>query len=49
MEVGMWGLAIILRWAAKASHKITINKRRATNEIIDPVDDRAFQAVIVSG
>jgi hypothetical protein len=43
------GLVITLRWAAKASHKIAINRRVATNEIIAPIEDRAFHGVIASG
>jgi hypothetical protein len=49
MAVGIWGLAITLRCAAKASHIITINIRRDTNAIIDPTDDNTFHIVIASG
>lgn len=37
------------RWEANASHRIAINRRVATNEIIAPMDDRAFHGVIASG
>lgn len=49
MAVGIWGLAITLRCAARASHIITINIRRDTNAIIDPTDDNTFHIVMASG
>jgi len=41
--------AIIPRWAANASHKIKMKNTRATNEIIEPILDRTFHLVYVSG
>jgi hypothetical protein len=49
IAVGMWGLAITLRCAAKASHRITMNIRRDTNAIIAPTEDSTFHTVIASG
>lgn len=49
MAVGMCGLAITLRCAARASHKITMNIRRETKAVIDPTEDRTFHIVIASG
>jgi len=49
IEAGICGLATTLRWAAKASHKITTNISTATNEIMDPTDDRIFHIIMASG
>lgn len=49
IAVGMWGLAITLRWAARASHMMTINISSDTKAIIDPTDDRTFHIVMASG
>lgn len=49
IDDGMWGLAITLRWAAKASQITTINISNDTNEIIDPTVDITFHIVIASG
>lgn len=45
----MWGLAITLRWAARASQIIKMNARSAMNDTIAPIEDRAFHFVIASG
>jgi hypothetical protein len=37
------------RCAERASHKIKINRRRATKEIIDPAEDKTFHFKYVSG
>jgi hypothetical protein len=49
MAVGICGLAITLRCAAKASHMMTMNIRRDTKAIIEPTDDKTFHIVIASG
>jgi hypothetical protein len=49
IAVGICGLAITLRWAARASHTITMNIIRETKEIMAPTDERAFHIVIASG
>jgi hypothetical protein len=49
MAVGICGLAITLRCAAKASHIITINMRSDTKAIIEPTEDKTFHIVIASG
>jgi len=48
-EVARWDETIIGRWAAKASHRMKMNSRRATKEIIDPMDDTTFHLVKASG
>ena len=45
----MCAAGIILRCAANASQRMAINRRVATKEIIEPIDDRAFQGVMASG
>lgn len=37
------------RWAVNASHKIKINSKRATNLIIEPIEDITFHLVNASG
>ena len=45
----MWGLAITVRCAAKASQIITMNIIKATNEIIAPIDEITFHLIMASG
>lgn len=46
---GMWGLAITLRWAARASQIMKMNAKSAINDTIAPIEDREFHCVIASG
>jgi len=48
-EVERCDETIIGRCATKASHRMKINKSRAMNEIIDPIDDTTFHFVKASG
>lgn len=43
------GLEIILRWEAKASHKIKINSIKATKDSSDPNEDTTFHFIKASG
>lgn len=45
----MWGLAITVRCAAKASQIITMNIIKAMNEIIAPIDEITFHLIMASG
>jgi len=45
----MWGLATILRWAARASQIIKIKSNSATKDIIAPTDDTTFHFINASG
>jgi hypothetical protein len=49
IDDGICGLATILRCLTKASHKMKINRRSATKDIIAPIDDRTFHLVNASG
>lgn len=49
MAVGKWGLVITLRCDAKASHKMKMNNRRATNDSSDPKEETTFHLVNASG
>lgn len=47
--MGAFRVKMAGRWAKKASQIRKINMRRAINEIIDPIDEIAFQQVYASG
>lgn len=49
IDVDIWSLHIIIRWAAKASHKIKMNIRRAVKERSEPKDETAFHFINASG
>lgn len=49
ISLGMFGSKITVRWADNLSHKIKMNRSRATNDIIDPLDDTTFHFVNLSG
>lgn len=40
---------ITLRWQARASHKIKINRSSATKDVVEPKVDITFQFVNASG
>lgn len=44
----MWRDHISGRWAIKASHRIKINPIKATKEIAEPMDDKAFHCMYMS-
>ena len=48
-EEGWWEEEITLRCATSLSQRIKMNRRRATNEIIDPRDETTFHFVNASG
>jgi len=49
IDVGMWSLHRIVRWAAKASHRIKININTAVNDNSEPNDDTIFHFINASG
>ena len=49
MDDGIWVLAIILRCAANASQRITINSSREMKESMAPTVEMTFHIVMASG
>lgn len=47
--MGRWVVEITGRCEAKASHKIKIKYKRATKEIIEPIDETTFHLTYASG
>jgi len=49
IDDGMWILAIILRWAAKASQITKMNIINAVSDTIAPIDEITFYFINASG